>query len=472
MSSVVYITLCAALASSLASCQDETSNIGSSISSSEITINVDSLTYNLNAKTIAAPTLESRSMYNLLGSINVPEYGSLNCSYVTEFLPAESLSLPDTITSAEIDSVKMILSVPKAYVTGDTLAPQQVKVYSLTKNLPSDIQSNFDPNGYYNPSEPLTSKSYTLSGYSFNDTTYNGSSIVQIKTSLPVDFGREVVKAYETNPDIFIWPQEFAKYWPGIFVESTFGKGCIAPVQNTSIFAYFPQTKTSTTTDDEGNSQVVYNQVPDSVCLFTTAPEVLSSINISFKPAQQLEDMITEGKNVITTPGGYTVAFTFPAIDVLEEYWNEEYDMGVINNLIFSIPAKLIPNSFNIGLPPALLMVKSSQLDSFFSEGKIPDNENSFTSIFNPKNYSYTFEGMRNYIVNLRDKGKENITSEDIEFTLVPVNVTSEDYRDPNTGATITAITSVRPYTIMPSMVELDTANALIVFTMSNETLY
>lgn len=469
----IYLTVAIATVSLFfTSCEDETSSIGSSISSSEVSINVDSVFYNIKGHTVAAPSIEARSLYNLLGSIDVPEYGSLHCSYVTEFLPAESISLPDTITSEEIDSVRMILSVPKVYVTGDTLSPQQVKIYSLTKNLPADITSNFNPDGYYEPSRPLAVKNYTLSGYSFNDTTYSRSSTVEIKANLPIELGREVVKAYASNPDLFIWPQEFAKYWPGIYVEPSFGKGTIAPVQNTSVFAYFPQTKTITTVDEDGKAIVSTIQVADSVCLFTTAPEVLSSINLAYKPSQKLEEMVNNKKSIITTPCGYNVEITFPAIDILDKYWKEEYELSVINNLKFSIPAIQIENDYNIGLPPALLMVKSNQVESFFSDGKLPDNMNSFICLYSSEDAAYTFTGLRNYIVDLRGKGRENITSDDVDFTLIPVNVSTEDYTDMNTGSTVTATTSVRPYTIMPTMVELNTEKALVVFTISNEILF
>lgn len=453
-------------------CEDDVSGIGGSISSSEITIAVDSLSYRLDAKTIAAPTVESRSSFTLLGSIRVPEYGELDCSFVTQFLPTESLQVPDSIKASDIDSVKMTFTVPKAYITGDTLAPQQLKVYSLTRPLPSDISSAFDPTGYFNPSSPLVTKSYTLSGYSFGDSVYTGSKTVQVKAPLPVEMGREVFEAYKSDPDLFIWPQKFAEKWPGIYVEPSFGKGCIAPVQNTSVYAYFPQTKIMSEKDENGNSVTVYKQVADSVCLFSTAPEVLSSVNISYSPSPALEALIDGGSHIMTTPGGYTVAFKFPARDILDEYWEEKYDLGVINNMVFSIPARSVPNSYGLGIPPAILMIKSSEIDSFFSEGRLPDNKSSFTSIYSAETGMYTFGMMRQYIVNLREKGKDNITDEDVDFTLVPVTVSTEDYTDPNTGKIITAVTSVTPYIIMPTMVELDTDNARVVFTFSSQTLF
>lgn len=453
-------------------CEDGVSGIGNSISSAEVTINVDSLTYNLLANTIEAPSFESRSAYNLLGSIRVPEYGALDCSYVTQFMPAENLNLPDSITSAEIDSVKLILTVPKAYVTGDTLAPQQMKVYALNRQLPSDISSDFNPDGYYDKSNPLAVKSYTLSGYEYNDSTYKSSASIKLKTLLPDDYGLAMVKKYESDPEVFVWPQEFAKYWPGVYISPSFGKGCIAPVYSTDIFAYFPKTVTNTETDADGKIVVSTYQVADSVCIATSAPEVISNINIDYRPSDSLEQMISEGKNIITTPGGYAVKLTFPAKDILHDYWGEEYNLGVINNMVFSIPAKIITNSYGIGMPPALLLVKATEADTFFEEGRLPDNKTSFFSLYSATDGAYTFSSMREYIVALKQKGEDQIDNEDVEFVLIPVTVQTEDYTDPSTYTTVTAVTSIAPYTLMPSMVELETERALIVFTYSNQTIF
>lgn len=452
-------------------CEDNVSEIGDSISNTEVSIRIDSLTFKLDAVSIDAPLLASRTGYSLLGSIKVPEYGNLECSYVTQFLPAETLNIPDTITSADVDSVKMFLTIPKNYVTGDTLAPQQLKIYSLTKELPNDINSGFNPADYYDASSPIAVKNYTLSGFTFNDSTFSGVSTIELKANLPVELGRKVFDAYASNPDIFIWPQEFAKYWPGVYVAPTFGKGCLAPVQKTTIFAYFPQTKAVREEDEEGNDIIKEVQVADSVCLFTTAPEVISNVNISYAPSDILIDMVTDGKSIITTPGGYAVKFKFPAKEILKDFWNQESHLGVINNMTFSIPAKAISNSYGIGIPPSLLMIKASELETFFAEGKLPDNKTSFTSVYSTDKASYSFNTMRQYIVDLIAKGEYGISDDDLELILVPVTVTTEEYTDGSTGQLVTSVTSVTPYIIMPTMVDLDTENALVVFTYSNQML-
>lgn len=454
-----------------AACDDDVSNIGDSITSTEVAIHVDSLSYNLKASVIQAPIFESRSSYTLVGSIDIPEYGKLDCSYVTQFLPTENLNLPDTINADKIDSVKMILTVPKRYITGDTLAPQQLKTFALTKQLPADISYNFRPDGYYEPSSPLGVENYTLAGYTYGDSTFIQSSAIEVKTKLPVALGRELVKKYSSDPDMFVWPDRFAQYFPGVYVTPSFGKGCVAPVSSTTVYAYFPYTKTTSDIDSEGNATIKNEVAADSICLMTTAPEVLSSVNIDYEPSDYLKNMVADGRSIITTPGGYAVSFEFPTKAILQDYWNKEYDLGVINNMKFSIPAKVVNNSYGIGLPPALLLVKTSEMDSFFAEGRLPDNLTSFTSVYSSDNQCYTFSGMRQYIVNMKEKGEASITADDVEFSLIPVTVSTEDYTDSSTGQQLTAVTSITPYIIMPTMVELDTEHAEIVFTYSNQTI-
>lgn len=455
----------------LGSCEDEVSSIGSSISPTEITISVDSVTYNLNARTIKAPSFESKSAYTLLGNISVPEYGDLSCSYVTQFLPSEKLNIPDSISYEDVDSVKLFINVPKNAITGDSLATQQFKAYSLIKDLPSDISSTFNPEGYYNPDSPLTVKSYNLNGETFTDSTYLTSSLMRIKANLPVEIGRDAFKAYREDPEIFIWPQKFAKLWPGIYVEPTFGKGCIAAISSTSIYAYFPKTETRYDTNDEGVTTTYYVTVPDSVCMFMSAPEVVSSVNIDYRPSANIEGLAASGKSIITTPGGYAVSFNFPAKEILKEYWGKNYELGVVNNLLFTIPAKVISNKYGIDVPPALLMVKTSELENFFADGKVPDNKIAFYSNYNSDTKSYEFSSMRDYIVDLKAKGEENITEEDLDFTLVPVSIKIETYTNRYTGETVTVVVSVLPYIEKPSMVELETDNARIVFTYSNQVV-
>lgn len=141
----------------------------------------------------------------------------------------------------------------------------------------------------------------------------------------------------------------------------------------------------------------------------------------------------------------------------------------MINSLSFSIPARKIENPYGIGVPSALLMVRTSDVESFFSEGRVPDNLTSFYSYYSATTGCYDFSSMRQYIVGLRAKGEGNITADDLDFTLVPVNIKIEEAVINN--QTTTVVTSVTPYVSHPAMVELLTDEAKIEFTYSNQII-
>lgn len=453
----------------LSGCDDDMSKIGNSIFQSEVSISVDSSVYSLDASVTDAPDYATRSDYTVLGSIDVEQYGHLQCSYVTRLLPAESISLPQDISPEDIDSVKLVLSIPRSGVTGDSVAPQQVKAYALASPLPDDITYKFNPAGYFDPAAPLGVRNFTLSGISVEAGSYTVDNQISVGIRLDRRIGVDALTAYADNPGLFVWPAEFAKKYPGLYVTTTFGQGCVAAISSSKIFAYYPVVTETTEKDENGETKIVEKRTAKSICLFSTAPEVLSSININYQPSASLISSIEAGHKIITTPGGYVVRFKFPAERILDEYWSSDYNLGVINSLSFSIPARKIENPYGIGVPSALLMVRTSDVESFFSEGRVPDNLTSFYSYYSATTGCYDFSSMRQYIVGLRAKGEGNITADDLDFTLVPVNIKIEEAVINN--QTTTVVTSVTPYVSHPAMVELLTDEAKIEFTYSNQII-
>lgn len=115
-----------------------------------------------------------------------------------------------------------------------------------------------------------------------------------------------------------------------------------------------------------------------------------------------------------------------------------------------------------------MLMIKKSEVESFFKNNKIPDNSTSFYSAYDSSNKRYYFSALRNYILSLIEKG--NVTDEDVDFTLIPVNVTGETVPGGYYGAPSSFyVTKCVPYTIAPSMTMLDTKKAQVVFTFSSQ---
>ena len=453
---------------SLLSCQDEVSPIGSSIFKGDVSISVDSTTISFDAHTVPAVNIDSRSVTNLIGNINVPEYGELSASYVTQLLAAGQLSIPDSIGVDRVDSISLILTAPRALAIGDTLAPQQLRVFSLTKPLPADINSSFDPAGYYNPQDPAATRNYTLSALALSDSTFQKSTLLYLAMPLPKQWGVDLFNAYREDADAFAWPSTFNKYFKGLYIAPSFGKGAMANILATRIMLYYHHFIERTVVE---NDEAVKKQVrmKDSICILSNAPEVLSSTNFKYTPSASLIAKINQGAQIVTAPLGYHVNFQFPVKNVLEEFWTSDENLKIINNLTLAIPAKPVDNEYGLTAPPDLLMILTKDIEDFFANGKVPDNRTSFRGQYSSARGRYEFASMRQYIVDLKNK-KGEITPDDYDFTLIPVEINSETVSNYDGSSTV-YITGCTPYLQRPAMAEISTDKALVVFTFTSQMI-
>ncbi len=447
----------------MTACQDEISEVGNTLSRGEVTISVDTLKLNLNGHSDYSPKFDARAATNLLGRLQTEEYGELDCSYVTRLLPTPALGIPSDIPEEQIDSMKVIITVPRGSLAGDSLAPQQVKVYRLTSQIPSDIDNAFDPTGYFSEETLLGSKNFTLSALALSSSNYASDKAIQIRVPLSRESALEVVRKYRTEPEVFQWPSTFAQWIPGIYVAHSFGRGCVANVTQTKSCIYYHYDSTEVVVED-GHSVTKPVVKVDSVTNFVTSPAVLSSNRVSYSPSSLLQSMAVN-KCVVTAPGGFVTRFRFPAEEILKKYNEADHSLTVVANLIMTLPASKIEGKVDINVPPTLAMIPTSKVDEFFANQQIPDNVTSFWGTYSSSKGTYTFTSMRQFITNLAQKG---ISSEDeLDYTLVPVLLGTETSSD----GSVTSVTSCTPYMASPAMTVLDTEKASFVFTFSRQIL-
>lgn len=455
----------------LASCQNDVSDIGSSLTDGEVTITVDSLETDINATTVYYDSFDGRNVTKLIGRLRVPEYGSLDCSFVSQMMSAAKMNIPDSITENDIDSIRLVLSVPSGSLTGDSLAPQQLRVYRLTKQLPADITTTFNPDGYYDASSLLGSRSYTLSNIAKGDSAMKKLSSVRIPVTLPRSLALDLFRKYRANDPVFEWPSTFNQYFPGIYVEQNFGNGCVANISTAQVYTYWHYKELRY----EKQSDDTYKYVPyimrDSVCLMASQPEVLSSNVISYRVSDRLKQLVADGKSIITTPGGYMVDIKFPVKRLIDVYQQHGDVMSVVSTLRMQIPASTVKNDYGLSVAPYLLMVKKSERDKFFKENKIPDGLTSFYAAYNSETGSYQFNSMRDYFLDVLGKVRkgEQLTDDDTDFCLIPVAVTLETVQGYNSSTVY--VTKVQPYLTRPTMTQLATDRAIVSFIYTSQQI-
>lgn len=434
---------------------EESDNIGSSIIQDEIQIVVDS-TYTVTGYTVDNQRIQSRTVTQLLGRIDAEEYGRFSSDFVTQYLPAAQLDTTG-ISVNDIDSLQMILAVPLGGFVGDSVTPMGLTVYELIKQLPSPIYSDFDPEGYYDPSSPIATKIYACNAVEEAD------SIKKLKyryvtATLPRQLGQRLYKAYLDNPASYLEPSSFAKIFPGLYVTNSYGTGRVMKITANALRVHYH--KPDTTAAGKDTIVSAYTNY------YTVSPEVVTNNDIKIQISDNIRQMAQRGDAMVVAPAGMDVQMTFPLQQMLERYRNNPNSLTVVNTLVMDIPVEEISNDYGIDPPQDLLMVLTSKRDEFFAKNQVTDNVYSFYASYDATNHRYRFSGMRGYLLAMLDKAQ--ITPDDYNFTLTPVSVEKEATNSYNSTYYISAIV---PYIDTPAMARLLLDKAQIKLTYSKQSL-
>lgn len=434
-----------AIASALAlvACDEDNNTIGSSLIEDQVEV----VNYTASAPTgvsVRDASIQSRTIMQLLGRLSASDYGRLESEIYTQYMPA--VSIDEKYKGKKPDSTILQLAMYSTAMTGDSLVPMGVTVHKLNGPLPSPLFSDQDLSQYVDPA-PLTSAVTVPSAIGLNSDSLLNLPVRYLRVKLPDSYGQSIADDYVNNPGLFRNLTSFVQKYPGFYITTTFGSGRVMRFQANSILLYYGK---------------------ESFMPMAVSPEVLNDSKMSYTPSSTISRLAADGKTILVGPVGYNIEMTYPATELVNHYRANTGSLAVINAVKMSIPASTIDNQLGIRPPGYLLMVLKSKKDEFFRKNSIPDNETSFYAAFGASTNTYEFSDMRGYIRYLL--AKDEIKPEDMEFVLMPVNVTTEDIQDYYYGTT-SYITDVSPYVGEPRMAKLDLANAKITMTYSKQSL-
>lgn len=454
------------------SCEESVSQAGSSLVEDEIEIIEDS-SFAVTGTSDPNNAVRSRTILQLLGRLSAEGYGDFSSDIVCQYMPAANIDTFNTKASY-VDSVKLLLTMYKGGFAGDSVVPMGVSVHRLTKQLPTELYSDFDPTGYYEE-EPFGTAVYSalLDGSPYAGTDSEGSQYKHIAVDLPKSFGEDLYNLYLNHPETLASPQAFAQWFPGLYITTSFGSGRVVRISNNSIQVYYHSVYQIGDTENPRDTTINYVG-----SYLGVTPEVYTNNNITYKMSPELKALADNGESILVGPLGYDVEFKFPAREIYKRYKEQAGELAIVNSLSFSIPASEIENDYGIAPPPYILMVKKSEKAKFFSALNVNDNISSFYAAYDSETGKYTFSSMLSYINSIIKKGE--VTTEDEEFVICPVNIsyypsTSSSsyysYYYYGYSTTTNTISSISPYVTEPVMVRLDFDNAEIDFTFTKQTL-
>lgn len=409
-----YVLVVAAVLLCLVSCDDDTSTLGVDMMPTTDFVTNNYKTYNVKTESYAVgDAVLARTNMSYLGRFTDPETGTtVKSDFLAQFHCDENFAFPDKITNDECTNFELKLFIDK--FVGDSLATFKLSVYELDKPLDpnADYYTNINPEDYYDTSsEPLTTKWFTLSDRTIEDSERWGSNYYHnIKVSLPTELGTKIIEDYRNNPEHFAntsaWTNSGNPCSKGLYFKLEQGDGAMAYIYLVQMNMYFRYY-------DEG-----YKKDTLGLCELAATEEVVEATRFE---NTNLENLLADtGSTYLKCPAGIFTMATIPAEQINSQ--------DTINSakLTFTRYNDFVQSSFKLDIPKTILLVRlDDYLNGFFENYQVSDNQTSYITTFNRNTNTYTFNNVARLVTKMVQEKKNGTATENWnKVLLIPVETT------------------------------------------------
>lgn len=413
---------------SMVACDDTTDTLGSSITNKVDNLTITDATYNVETQSLVARPVLSKSNNGIIGRVKDPETGTyLTADYMTQMVPLSTFSV-DTLqyikdaNNGELraDSCYLLVSYQSTY--GDSLAPMKVTAYEMSKPMTEDKNylTDFDPiaegyiaeNGYHN------SATYSLSKATGNFKIYLNKPY--IKDGVTYDnYGTYMLKTFVEHPEYFKSNYQFLKnVCPGFYIKHEGGIGNVADVWNTEVQFYWSRQKTIKASDGVTDSIAKgygFNRIDGT-------EEALQTNHIVNDAASIASLAADPSCTYLKSPAGIFTEVTLPVEEILRDHENDTLNTASVT--FPRINNTETDNQYIFDTPNYVLMIPKDSIDSFFENGDVVNNRNSFYASYSSSTTNgYTFSNISNLITAMSKKkgSSENWN----KAVLIPITVST-----------------------------------------------
>lgn len=413
---------------SMVACDDSTDTLGSSITNKVDNLTITDATYNVETQSLVAGPVLSKSNNGIIGRVKDPETGTyLTADYMTQMVPLSTFSV-DTLqyikdaNNGELraDSCYLLVSYQSTY--GDSLAPMKVTAYEMSKPMTEDKNylTDFDPmaegyiaeNGYHN------SATYSLSKATGNFKIYLNKPY--IKDGVRYDnYGTYILKTFVEHPEYFKSNYQFLKnVCPGFYIKHEGGIGNVADVWNTEVQFYWSRQKTIKASDGVTDSIAKgygFNRIDGT-------EEALQTNHIVNDAASIASLAADPSCTYLKSPAGIFTEVTLPVEEILRGHENDTLNTASVT--FPRINNTETDNQYIFDTPSYVLMIPKDSINSFFENGDVVNNRNSFYASYSSSTTNgYTFSNISNLITAMSKKkgSSENWN----KAVLIPITVST-----------------------------------------------
>ena len=445
----------------ISSCEEDSLNIGQSLTNESDKLIVATETFNVSTRTILADSVLSLSADCYLGSVRDPQTGAdVISEFTTQFHLLEVTAVADESEVVNLyngravaDSCDMVLYITSPFRDADSLTAMKMRISEMASPLEEGIRyySNFNPlqAGFIRNGGISKSHVFSYANLGELDTVRTASTYqdcIRIPLNEPYtatdgtvykNYGTYLMLQYYDHPEYFNNSYTFAhRVCPGFFFQITDGMGFHAKVKDIGLRTFYTAKSDSST-------------VKASLVLAGTR-EVLQTTCVT-NDRETLKAMAAETQHTyLKTPAGLFTEVTLPVTSMKQ---NHEGDSLVGAKLTFQRLNNMSSDYRMLSTPQTLLLVQKDSLYSFFENNRVPDNMMSYITGYNKSDptssvsdgntNTYTFNNLSVLITSLWNIRKEGLSKDPQweqhhpnwnKMVLVPVTFTT------NTSSTITNV--------------------------------
>ena len=388
-------------------------------------------TIQIRATTVKHDSIFAKSTIGLLGEYYDPLYGRLNADYLCQFYCEDNFQFSEIPYENKIDSIYAVLYY---YASGNTNSPFQFQIFPVTKPLDKVYYTNVNPADYSDLNDLWGAHVYTAANGILMDSVQVSENVYiyyrRIEILLPKQLGQKIYEETVNNPASFKTQQAFNEFFPGIYVTTGYGSGCMFNIQRTEILIDYKSVVKSSTGADSTLFCTEH---------FITTKEVIQLNRFENSDTEQLLAE-NEDYTFVKTPAGIYTRLVIPAQEIKSIIKGR-----IINTILFSV--KSMPNEdwpYALEPPSHLLLLPEDSLYSFFHNRNIENNVTSFisTSVGAPATAASTSQGYnptkRTYYFNdIKTLLAYHISvspDDDLRLLLVPVNRRTGSVQSNNTN--------------------------------------
>ena len=317
----------------------------------------------------------------------------ISADFATQFYTFENYSFPDKSLMigddggeerrgiVQCDSVEVRLYFNSYY--GDANNPMKIEVRELDaeKIFREDTTyfTDTDLSSYLADKAPLSSRVFTPMDYNLTSTVLNSSTHTHnVHIALDKSFGQHIMESYYDNPSNFQDSYHFIRnVFPGLYFHTTSGRGTMLSLYVGTCNVYFHYG------DKDKDTTYV------GLARFAATPEVIQCTRFVNGDMSTLID--DHSCTYLKTPAGICTEMTLPIDEVFgSEHATDSISMASVTLTRYN----KAQDSYQLGTPSELLMVRKQDYAVFFRENRIADNRTSYTTTFNSTYNTYTFDNI------------------------------------------------------------------------------